>query len=130
MRNNEDSETHFLWQKKNSLRKSVSTMAWSGCRERVKMNLWVNFLYLQHFQSRRQALLPQNSVLGTYFFFGIRDIVPDFWKYQFLVLGTLSLIILGTMSLIPKFFSVITGIYIQFGIDWNHFTAGKRIDYD
>ena len=31
MKNNEDSETHFLWQKKNSLRKSVSTVAWSGC---------------------------------------------------------------------------------------------------
>ena len=69
----------------------------------------------------------QNSVLGTFFFFGIRDIVLDIWKYEFLVLGTLSLILLGTMSLIPKIFS---GIYIQIRIDWNQFPAGKRIDSD
>ena len=62
-----------------------------------------------------------------FFFFGIRDIVLDIWKYQFLVLGTLSLIVLGTMSLIPNFFSC---IYIQIGIDWNQFAAGKRIDSD
>ena len=50
-------------------------------------------------------------------FFCIRDIVLDIWKYE----------LLGTMSLIPKIFS---GIYIQIGIDWNQFPAGKRIDSD
>ena len=36
MRNHEDSETHFLWQKKTHSEK-VSTMAWSGLRERVDL---------------------------------------------------------------------------------------------
>ena len=40
LRNSQGSDTHFLWQKKNSLRKSVSTAAWSGRRERVKGGWW------------------------------------------------------------------------------------------
>ena len=52
------------------------------------------------------------------FFFGIRYIVSDIGKYEFL---------LGAMYLIPKFYPC---IYIQIGIDWNQFPAGKRIDSD
>ena len=70
-------------------------------------------------------LIP--TVLGTFFFFGIRYIVLDIGKYEFSVLGTLHLIPIGTMYLIPKFYPC---IYIQIGIDWNQFPAGKRIDSD
>ena len=66
----------------------------------------------------------QNSVLGT-FFFGIRDIVLDIWKYEFLVLGPTNI-----RDNVPNtnFFS---GIYIQIGMDWNQYPAGKkRIDSD
>jgi hypothetical protein len=40
----------------------------------------------------------------------------DIEKYEFLVLGIKYLIL--------------AGIYVQNGIDWNQFPAGKRIDYD
>ncbi len=39
------------------------------------------------------------------FLCGIRDIMLDIEKYEFLVLGIKSLILLGIISLIPKMFS-------------------------
>ena len=42
------------------------------------------------------------------FLCGIRDIVHDIEKYEFLVLGIKSLILLGIISLIPIIFPVIT----------------------
>ena len=50
------------------------------------------------------CVCAQNSVLGI-FVFGIRDIMLDIEKYEFLVLGIKSLILLGIISLIPKNFS-------------------------
>ena len=47
----------------------------------------------------------QDSVLEIFFLCGIRDIMLDIEKYEFLVLGILSLILLGIISLIPKMFS-------------------------
>ncbi len=57
----------------------------------------------------------QSSVLGIIylipdgirdiFLCGIRDIMLDIEKYEFLVLGIKSLILLGIISLIPKIFS-------------------------
>ncbi len=85
------------------------------------------YMWYVRFINTEFGIVPNTDGIRDIFFLGIRDIVLDIWKYEFLVLGTLSLIILGTMSLIPIF---ISGIYIQIGIDWNQFPAGKRIDYD
>ena len=62
----------------------------------------------------------QNSVLGT-IFFGIRDIVLDIGKNEFIRYNVPDTKI---------FFLLLPGIYSQIGIDCNQFTAGKRIDCD
>ena len=52
----------------------------------------------------------------------------DIEKYAFTVVGIKSLLLIGIDN-IPNtnnFFLLLPGIYIQIGIDWNQFPAGKQ----
>jgi hypothetical protein len=74
--------------------------------------VWDSLLEVDSFEDSKTAKLQnlftvftweyaQNSVLGIFFFCGIRDIMLDIEKYEFLVLGIKYLIILEIISLIP-----------------------------
>jgi hypothetical protein len=42
----------------------------------------------------------------------------------------MPIIIREKIPIICNYFLLLLGIYIEIGIDWNRFPAGKRIDYD
>ena len=93
---------HFLLreapQKLHASHEPVPTM--KNCQPLLKEQKQDPLFFISSPTHYKKKMLTQNSVLGTFFLCGIRDIVLDIGKYEFLVLGTLSLI--------PKFFPVIT----------------------